>query len=302
LLFFLVALVSGNNMPTCFGPAISSGIIGRKTGILATIIGYMLGFLVEGWLLKAGLLSLMPIQSEALVSLALVITMLMFLISHVLRVPQSLSITFTMVIIGIGIGYGTKMNMPFVVEVIAFWVLSALIAGVVTFAMMKIAFRFMPKVRVWMALSRIKPLLVLISFFTAFVLGANTIGFLYASVSNIVDPLYATEVTLAAIIFGSILLSRGELNRMGNEILPLRYVNALISQTIAVAMVQIATFFSIPASNTQTLILSIYGAGLSYKVRLLRKRPIITIAFAWISTAVVSLLLGYIVTKSIYHL
>lgn len=297
LSFLLVALVSGNNLPVCCGPLISSGIMSRRAGIAMAIAGYASGYLLEGQLLKAGLLALMPVHSALLVALSLAITLAIFITAHLLRVPHSLSVTFTAVILGLSYGIGSAVNGSFVSGVLAFWIISAVLAGIATIAIMKASFKVLTGSRIWVAMGRMKILLIIASFFSAFVLGANTIGFVSASTSGIADPAYVMAITLVAIVAGSVLLSSGELRRMGNEILPLRYLNALVIQAMSVAVVQTATMFSIPASNTQTFTASLYGAGLSYRTRLLRKRPAITILASWITTAAVSFALGYLLIR-----
>lgn len=301
LSFLLVAFVSGNNLSSSSGAIISSGIVRKRTGIAIAILGYALGFLIEGGLLKAGLLALMPAQSQYLVILALAIVFAIFAVAHILRVPQSLSITFTMAVVGIELGYGNAINTGFVMTVIAFWVISALLAILITIISMRFLYKRVLRSKIWSTVGKIKLLLIIVSFFSAFVIGANTIGFLFSATSGFVDPHYSTALTIIAIILGSTLLSSGELRRIGNDIIPLRYLNALVSQTIAVLMVEIATAFSIPASNIQMFTASIYGAGLSYRTRLILKKPVITIVTSWISTALISFALGFAATVLIYH-
>ncbi len=302
LSFLLVALVSGNNLSSCTGAIISGRIVGRGTGIAIAALGYMFGFIMEGGLLKAGLLALMPIQSEYLVILALLVALVVFAIAHLTRVPESLSITFTMAIIGIQLGYGFAVNTNFVSYVVLFWIASAALSGLLAIIAMRAALRLTPGWNVWRSVGRIKLLLILVSFLTAFTLGANTIGFIFAATSSLVNPAYGILLTLAAIACGSVFLSSGELKRIGTEIIPMRYLNALVSQTISIVMVQVGTGFSIPTSNIQTFTASVYGAGLSYKTRLLLKKPVFTIIFSWIATAMLSLLLGFLVTYAIYNL
>ena len=302
LLFLLVAIVSGNNLSACSGAVISSRIVGRKTGIFITISGYVLGFLLQGGLLKAGLAALMPSQSAYLVAIALAIALLIFIIAHRLRAPQSLTVTFAMILMGIEVAYGKAPNSGFVVYMIAFWVLSAMFAGMLTLTLMKFARKYIEDSRIWVAVGRLKLLLILVSFLTAFVLGANTIGFVFASVSGLTNQAYATIITIAAIVFGSLLLSRGELNRIGNEIISLRYLNAFVLQSISVMLVELATILSIPASNTQVFTASLYGAGISYRTRMIRRKPMLTIIFSWLATAIMGLAVGYAATTVVYHL
>lgn len=302
LLFLLVAIVSGNNLSSCSGAVISSRILDRKTGIFITIAGYVLGFLIQGGLLRSGLAALMPVHSAYLVMIALSIAIVVFIIAHILRVPQSLSVTLAMIIMGIELAYGKPPDAGFAFKMVAFWVLSAAFSGALTIVSMKSIRKFMEKTRIWTAIERLKVLLVIVSFFTAFVLGANTIGFVFASVSGLTDQFYATVVTVAAIATGSLLLSSGELKRIGTEIIPLRYLNAFVLQSVSVMLVEFATIFSIPASNTQIFTAGLYGAGLSYRTRRIRKRPLFTIIYSWVGTAAIGLALGYVVTAAIFHL
>ncbi len=302
LLFVLVALVSGNNLSACSGAIISGRIVDRKTGISITILGYLAGFLLQGGLLTAGLNALMPTHSEALIVVALLIALVIFIISHLMRIPQSLSITFAMSLVGIGLAYGKPPNLNFVSNMIGFWILSSLLVVILVLIAMRLLHDSLSKSNIWNSVRNMKLILIVLSFLTAFVLGANTIGFLFASVSGLINATYAMAITLTAIFIGSILLSKGELNMIGSEILPLRYLNALVAQATSAIVVEIATLFSMPASNTQAFTASLYGAGLSYRTRLIRKRPMFIIILVWVSTATASLILGYLATLAIYHL
>ncbi|MHB1830674.1 MAG: inorganic phosphate transporter [Candidatus Micrarchaeaceae archaeon] len=302
LLFLLVAIVSGNNLSACSGAVISGRIVGRKTGIFITILGYVSGFALQGGLLRAGLAAIMPSQSAYLVVIALAIALLVFIVAHRLRVPQSLTVTFAMILVGIEIAYGKMPNSGFVVYMVAFWMLSAAFAGVLTLALMRFARKRIENSRIWVTVGRLKLLLIVVSFLTAFVLGANTIGFVFASVAGLTNQLYATIITIAAIAVGSLLLSRGELNRIGNEIISLRYLNAFVLQSISVMLVELATILSIPASNTQIFTASLYGAGISYRTRMIRRKPMLTIIFSWVATAIIGLVMGYAATTVVYHL
>ncbi len=121
---------------------------------------------------------------------------------------------------------------------------------------------------------------------------------IYASLPE--NPLFLLVIILG-IIFGSIFLSSGEIRRIGNDIIPLRYANAVVTQSVSVFLVEIATFFGVPLSNTQTLTSGIYGAGSSYKTKLILKKPLITIIFIWISTALISFVCAFISTILIFH-
>jgi PiT family inorganic phosphate transporter len=301
LFFVLVALVSGNNLSVCTGSIISSRIVKKSTGIIIGIVGYSIGFVMQGDLLKIGLIAIMPSPSAYLIIIALSIALAMFVVAHIARVPQSLSITFTMIIVGISMAYGKAFSIGYFSNIIEFWILAGAAAGILTVLLMKISYKFTINSKIWGTVERIKALLIIVSFLTAFVLGANTIGFVFASVSGLINESFGIAVAIMAMVFGSVLLSGGELKRIGNEILPMRYLNALISQSISMILVEVGTLLSIPISNTQTFTASLYGAGLSYRTRMLRKKPLFSIIAAWILTALIALILGYSATFIFYH-
>jgi PiT family inorganic phosphate transporter len=290
---FLIALVSGNNLTACSGSIIAGRIVGKRAGILLTIAGYSLGFLLQGSLLSTGINAILPVRSDQSILLALSIATLIFLIAHRFRVPQSLSITLSMTALGISTALGLAVDWGFIAYMITFWIAAAFLCTIFAFATMRATRGFMSKVRIWKALSSVKMLLILISFFTAFTLGANTIGFLYVSLPGRVSEF----MVIAAIIFGSFVFSAGEIKRVGSDILPLRYLNALVSQSISVLLVEAATLSSVPLSNTQTFIASLYGSAVSYRTRIIRKRPAETILFTWIVTSLVSFSAGFLLTK-----
>jgi len=87
------------------------------------------------------------------------------------------------------------------------------------------------------------------------------------------------------------------LSTIGGEIIPIRYLNAVGSQVVSAALVEIATLFGVPMSNTQTFVSCIYGAGASYKSRLIMKHPFVITVETWFITAVIAFVLGFAVIK-----
>jgi len=291
LSFILISLVSGNNLPVCSGSIIGGKITKRSTGILITILGYIAGLVLEGEMLRKGIYAIMPAKADPFIIIALTVAIFIFLIAHKMRIPQSLSVNFTSILLGISLALGMNIDWSFVLLIIGFWVFAPIISVVLIRPLMHRSYSFARKRNVWHVIGSIRLTLVLLSFFAAFTLGANTIGLLYSSLprSN-----YSLLVAILAIIFGSTMLSSGELKRIGNEILSLRYVNAINSQLVSILLVELATLFGVPLSNSQTYIASIYGSGLSYKNRILLKGPIKSIAITWIGGAMASFALSYV--------
>ncbi len=295
LAFILIALVSGNNLSACSGSIISSKIVSRRSGIVITILGYISGLLLEGGNFKGAISYLLP-SGSGVVMVAFVTSILIFMYAHFRRVPQSLSLTFATAIIGISVADRLAFNAAYVTAMLAFWVIAPFASVALIIVSMRITRRLINKRDIWSSVGKIKILMIVMSFVTAFTLGANTMGFV---VTTLPQDYLSIGVMLAAIILGSAFLSAGELRRVGNEIIAIRYINSINSQFTSAFLVEIATLLGIPLSNTQTFTSSVYGAGLSYKKRLMIKRPAMEIFTAWILMTIVSFLLAYGLTLAL---
>ncbi len=291
--FVLIALVSGNNVSVCTGSVISSRIVKKRTGILMAIVGYSAGLLLQGSLLKFGFSSILPSPSPILVEVALLVSSIIFIISHLYKVSLSLSITFASVLIGIALAAGQAINTYFVLEMIMFWILASAGSVITAFYLMKYLSKRIYQKNIWGGIGRARIVLIAFSFLTAFVLGSNTIGFVYASMSGVQ---YSLPISILAIIFGSFLVSGREISRVSKDILPMRYTNALISQFVSIAFVEFGTLLSLPLSNSQTFISSLYGVSMSYKTKLILRKPAVMIVSIWVVTAAISAFLGYALT------
>lgn len=298
LIFILTALTAGNNLSVCSGTLISSRIVSKIYGILIGILGYLLGLLVEGSFLRSSVSNIILTGNQYFVFIVFAISIAIFLIAHKKRVPESLSITFTSALLGVSFAYG-NIDLGFTYLIIIFWILAAVLSFVLSYLMMHWLKRLIPEKNIWRSISVFRVTLILLAFLTSFTLGANTIGLIYASLPQ--SPIFLLVIILG-IVFGSVFLSSGEIRRIGNDIIPLRYANAVVTQFVSVFLVEIATFFGVPLSNTQTLTSGIYGAGSSYKTKIILKKPLITIVLTWVLTAVISFVCAYISTILIFHL
>ncbi|MGC8628749.1 MAG: inorganic phosphate transporter [Candidatus Micrarchaeia archaeon] len=296
LAFALIALVSGNNLSACTGAIIGGKITSKKTGIAIAILGFILGLILEGAFLKKGVETILPVKNELLIAGVFSIAILVFLLADKTRVPLSLTISFTSMLIGLSVGMGAPINWYFILLIFAFWIFMPLLSLFSLPGLMSYFTKRLKKGSIWNKVAAMKVLLIIISLFTSFTLGANTIGLIYASVPY-GNELAKEAVAIAAILVGSIFLSEGELERIGNEIVPLRYLNALLSQLVSSIEVEVATLFGVPLSNTQTFTASLYGIGYGYKARLMRRRPAYAIISVWTLSAALSFLLAFLLTK-----
>lgn len=290
LLVLLSALVAGNNLSAAVGALVGSRTLSRVGGAILGIAGYIAGFLAEGYRMTSAASSLLP-QSPYYTFLLFTVAVIIFLIAEALRSPLSLTMVLVGVSVGISLRHQFPINFHFLYILIATWIL-------IPFASIAISYgsnRGLSRIRTnspWKMALFFKLSLIVVAVFTAFTLGANTIGLIGAfyGISN-------TEkiCVIIGVIAGSFLLSSGVLKRVGEDMYSIRYSSALVSTFLSSIMVEISTFFGIPMSNTQTLTSCIFGSGLSYRMRAIFFRPFLLVVITWIVSPLTGIVVGYLV-------
>lgn len=286
----LTALVAGNNLSAAVGTLIGSRILSRSGGIIIGIAGFAAGLLLQGASLHSTAESLIP-RSDPLIAYALLVALAIFGIATYFRVPLSLIMALVGTSVGISIRLGYAINMPLVILIVGTWVLAPLLSISIAFMMNRQFIRTQPR-DVWRFALSMKLALIVVSFVTAFTLGANTLGFI-EQVSGLrgLSVLYL----LGGIALGSIFLSKGVIKRVGQEMYLMRYTNAFVSLIVSSALVEGATILGIPLSNTQTLTSSVFGTGLSYRNKLIEMRPFLITVVTWVASPLAGLVLGLLV-------
>ena len=290
LTFLLTLLVSGNNLSAAVGTLIGSRIVGRYAGVLIGSTGFFLGLILEGRFLHGAALSLVP-HSYFYITYAFLISFLIFLFANIGKAPLSLTMALAGTALGIDIRIGYSIDYRFVMLMVAFWVIAPVISVIASYLAERGVFHRNFK-NVWNVARWLKFLIVISSFLTAFTLGANTLGF----IANVEGFHLVTIIVMTVAIFaGSFFLSSGVIKRVGEEMYSMRYSNALVSLIVSSLLVEIATFFAVPLSNTQTLTSSVFGVGISYKYKAIYMRPFLIIILTWVLSPTIGFILGYLV-------
>ena len=286
----LTALVAGNNMSAAVGTLIGSRIVSRSNGILIGILGFSAGLLLQGESLHGTANVLVP-RSDPLISFALLVALAIFALATYLRVPLSLIMALVGVSVGMSIKLGYSLDVPLVSVIAATWVLAPIISITVAFLLNRGFIQFKPR-NVWRFALGLKISLILVSFLTAFTLGANTLGFI-EQVSGLRG--FSSLYLIGGIVAGSVFLSRGVIRRVGQEMYLMRYSNAFVSLVVSSVLVEGATLFGIPLSNTQTLTSSVFGTGLSYRNKIIEMKPFLITVATWVISPLLGIGLGFLV-------
>jgi PiT family inorganic phosphate transporter len=100
---------------------------------------------------------------------------------------------------------------------------------------------------------------------------------------------------IAAIFVGSFFLSEGAIKRVSQEFFLMRYANAAVTLVTSTVLVESATFFNIPLSITQTTSTAVFGAGLSYKTKLVSTKPFLKVVAGWVIAPLLSFAIGLLI-------
>jgi len=293
LTFVAVMLVAGNNLSATVGPAVGSRIITKRFGMLLGAVGFTLGLIAQGVGMTKTVNLLLPSGALQLRAEALLVSILIFVIADLIRVPMSISMSLVGMLAGLSVAEGALRNAFYVAEVVVMWVAAPIIAIAVSFYLIRIINRSRPK-DFWRRLQIYKLLLIALALSTSYVLGANTIGLMVATGGFSVA---AVGLAIIAIFIGAFFLSAGEIRRVGQEIFLMRYPNATTELLTSTVLVEAATFLRVPLSNTQALAAAVFGTGISYRSKFVSLKPFLLIAVFWVIAPLLSFALGLVIGR-----
>jgi PiT family inorganic phosphate transporter len=283
-----VTLVAGNNLSACVGPIIGARILTKRRGALLAIVGFTAGLLLQGSGMTHAIGVLLPNATAQLQVEALLVAIAIFVIAHLVRVPMSLTMSLVGLLAGLSVARGVTTDLSFVAEVAVMWVVAPLSAALLAFYLIRIINRRKMK-DIWLRIRFYKGLLIVLSFTTAYVSGANTLSLIVATGGFKVATIIAA---IAGIIIGSLFLGEGVIRRISQEFYTMRYSNATITLGASTILVEVAAVLHIPLSATQTTAAAVFGTGLSYKAKFMSLKPFLTIVVGWIIAPLLSFMIG----------
>ena len=286
--------VGGNNLAACTGTIIGSGMVRRQTGVLIAVAGYITGLSLEGPKLFKVSEIFLPSNTSIGAFSILLASLVVFLGGEYFKVPLSLSKALTGSILGVSVALGRLNGSSYLALIIAFWFLVPLLATVLGVVLVALDDRLSPR-NLWWKLTLLKTGLLPLAFFSAYVLGVNTLGLIAGVPHN--ETFQATIVVGLGAVIGAFVLGRGALRRLTEGIFSLRYPNAFYAQLVGSATVELANQLAVPLSITETVSSGIIGSGLARRMRVLNVRNIFLIVSSWVLSPIAGFLLAFILTK-----
>jgi inorganic phosphate transporter, PiT family len=288
LAFLAIMLVAGNNLSACVGPAVGARMLSRKTGALVGAAGFSVGMLLQGSGMTRSVSVLLPNATATLQAEALIVAIVIFLVADYVRVPMSVSMSLVGLLAGSSIAHNSTTILPFLGEVVLMWFIAPIAASALAFSIIRVINNSEPR-NIWRRIRIYKVLLLGLSFTTAYVLGGNTLSLIVATAGY---NMATVAAAMAAIFVGSFFLSAGAIRRVSQEFYLMRYSNATASLLASTVLVELATFFNIPLSNTQTTAAAVFGAGMSYRTKFISLKPYLIIVAGWVIAPLLSFAIG----------
>ena len=288
VVFLAVTLVAGNNLSACVGPVIGARILTKRKGALLGIAGFTAGLLAQGSGMTHAVSFLLPNATAQLQVEALLVAIAIFVIAHLARVPMSLSMSLVGLLAGLSVARGMTTDMSFIAEVAVMWIVAPVSAALLAFHLIRVVNRRKMK-DIWRRIRFYKGLLLVLSFTTAYVSGANTLSLIVATGGFKAATIIAA---ITGIIIGSLFLGEGAIRRISQEFYVMRYSNATVTLGASTILVEVAAVLHIPLSITQTTAAAVLGTGLSYKAKFMSLKPFLTIVVGWIIAPLLSFMIG----------
>ncbi len=291
LTFIAVTLVAGNNLSACVGPAIGARILNKSNGALLGATGFASGLLIQGAGMTRSVGVLLPNATSYLQIEALIVAVAVFVVAALVRVPMSLGMSLVGLLAGLSVARGNSTEATYVACVASTWIVAPIAAVLLAFSLIRALNRSEPK-NTWRRIRLYKVFLIALSFTTAYVLGANTVGLIVATAGfNLVNVATASAATFV----GAFLLSEGAIRRVSQEFYLMRYSNATVTLLVSTILVEAATTFNIPLSNTQATAAAVFGTGLSYRTKFMSLKPFLTIMAGWVIAPLFCFAVGLII-------
>lgn len=273
-------IISANNAPIIFGASVCAGFVKFSRATKIVFLGIFLGAVLEGGKLTNTVFG--GILPETTLEAALIMTItaiVILLIATFLHLPVPISNSLIGAAIGIGVMNKMNVNLNLIIVIFISWIIIPFLASFLSMIISIIIKNISFLVKNLLILNCLYgDISLLLSFYLAYVLGANTFGLVNGIYEPFMPNVWANFIILGLSYFiGIQFLSKGVTELVGEKIINLSPLTVFIVQFSGAFTIHIFTQFKLPVSLIQTLIGSTLGIGFAKKVTLLNKRTVLSI-------------------------
>lgn len=295
----LAVIVGANNGAISLGANMGAHVITHRGAVTLSVLGMTIGFLLEGRRMQGAVFGV--IQSEgnpaALLSIIVLSTaFILMVLSTYAEIPLSLSQTTVGAVAGAALAVNLSIHTQTLAAYFASWTLTPVAAAVLAALIRSYLRRTRNENRSILRSTQLyAKLTIATSTYTAYILGANVLGVLAATIEA--PGLPRTTFVLLAAVGGTTLFHSRIAQTAGDKLSTLTPVSGLATQLSAAATLHLFTEFGIPSSMTQALVGAILGTRLGRGVAISNRRLVRETVLWWLLAPLVGLLLANLLVR-----
>jgi len=273
-------ILSANNAPVIFGASVGSGFIKLSQATKMIFLGIFLGAILEGGKLAETIFGgILPETTLETTLIMTITTIIVLLIATFFRLPVPVSNSLIGAAIGIGLMNKASMNWNLIITIIILWMIvpffTSFLSMIIGIVVKNVAFLIKNLLILSCLYSRIS---LLLSFYLAYVLGANTFGLINGIYEPLMPNVWLNFIILGLSSFiGIHFLSRGVTESVGEKIVNLSPLMVFVVQFSGAFVIHLFTQFKLPVSLVQVLIGSTLGIGFAKRIVLLNKKTVLSV-------------------------
>lgn len=286
--------LGANDAANLFGPMVGSGAMRFWTAALLASIFVLVGAMTVGGGCFAtyDAIGTQTLLSAFLVTLAAGLTVTLMTI---LGLPVSSTQAVVGAILGAGLLTGGVSFAP-LTKIGLSWILTpigGLVAAYIPYKLLVLFPRALPS-RLVQRAGVIRVGLILVTCYSAYALGANNVANVtgvYVS-SGFLSPTLGAVIGALSIGLGILTFSRRVIETVGNDLVQLDAVTALIAILAEAITLNVYTVIGVPVSASQAVVGAVLGIGLVKGVKTIDGRVLLRVLFGWVGTPAIAGLLS----------
>jgi len=282
--------LGANDAANLFGPIVASAALRFWTAASVAAAFVLVGAVTVG---SRGFAAYEAIGAQTLISsfLIMVAAGLTVTLMTFLGLPVSSTQAVVGAIVGAALIAGGVSFQP-LVKIFVSWVLTPLggmIAAFIPYKLLIMFPRALPA-RLVTRNSVIRVGLILVTCYSAYSLGANNVANVtgvYVG-AGVVSPFLAALIGALAIGTGILTFSRRVVRTVGNRIVSLDHLTALIVVLAEAITLNVYALIGVPVSASQAVVGAVLGIGLVKGVKTIDGRVLVRVLFGWIGTPAIA--------------
>ncbi|MGE4357494.1 MAG: anion permease [Candidatus Omnitrophota bacterium] len=317
IIVFLVLLIGGyigwtigaNDAANCVGADVGSGKMTIRQGIFITCVFSYLGAIILGSrvvkTIGKGIVPLDKLDPQIGVYIALAACFgaaTWVLIATLKGLPVSTSHAIVGAVAGAGLAMGTEIIWRKLLDIFICWIFTPIGSGIIAYILYrpfrKIFYTLIPRRFVSPC---IYILIIATSSYLAFTWGANDVANATGVIvgAGIISQKKAVIFGSISILLGIITLGYKVILTVGFRITRLLPLMAIVAEIATALNIHLYTMFGIPVSTSHSTVGAVVGVGLVKGIKILNKKMVGEIIFAWALTPFASGFISFLVLKLI---